>query len=254
MRTPFHRLWLDGPVTGFVRIVGIMTAPAIDEVDVWIVELDIPAGAELDAAALSKQEAERYAGLEHDARALAVTARAVLRRVLGKRLGMAPEDVRIVEGDDAKPTLAGGDLEFNVTHSDRLALIAVARVPVGVDIERVEKIASDEFDDLIAFVLTPRELDELVHLPERDRLAAYYRVWTRKEAFVKATGEGIAGRPLPEVVVEVGTPGLVEVVGVAEEELSRWTVLDVDVPAGYAASLVVRHREPRLRTRRWRRR
>jgi 4'-phosphopantetheinyl transferase len=238
-------------VTGFVRIVGIMAAPAIYEVDVWIVELDLRAEAELDAAALSKQEAERYAGLDRDARAIAIKARAELRRVLGKRLGMAPEDVGIVEADDAKPTLAGGDLEFNVTHSDTLALIAVAHVPVGVDIERVETITSDEFNDLTTFVLTSRELDELVRLPEHERVAAYYRVWTRKEAFVKATGEGIAGRPLPEVVVGVGTATLVEVVGLTDEELARWTVLDIAVPAGYVASLVVRHPEPRVSVKGW---
>lgn len=238
-------------MTGYARIVGLMAAPAIDGVDVWVVELDVRADAELDAAALSRQEAERYAGLDHEARAIAVTTRAVLRHVLGKRLGVAPEHVQIAEGDDAKPALAGGDLEFNVTHSDRIALIAVAQVAVGIDIERVETIAPDEFDDLVAFVLTPRELDELVCLPERDRLAAYYRVWTRKEGFVKATGEGIAGRPLPEVGVAVGAPALVEVVGLPEEELARWTVLDLDVPTGYVASLVVRHREPRVRVRRW---
>jgi 4'-phosphopantetheinyl transferase len=228
-----------------------MAAPAIDEVDVWVVELDLRDDAEPGAAALSTQEAERYAGLDHDARATAVTTRAVLRDVLGKHLGVAPEDVQIAEGDDAKPALAGGDLEFNVTHSDKIALIAVAQVAVGIDIEQIETIAPDDFDDLVAFVLTPRELDELVRLPERERLAAYYRVWTRKEAFVKATGEGISGRPLPEVGVAVDAPALVEVVGLAEEELARWTVLDLDVPGGYVASLVVRHREPRVRVRPW---
>jgi 4'-phosphopantetheinyl transferase len=238
-------------LTEDAHIVGLMGAPAGDEVEVWIVEVDARVDAEPDAATLSKQEAERYAALDRDTRAIAVTTRAVRRDVLGKRLGVAPKDVQIAEGDDAKPALAGGDLEFNVTHSDRLALIAVARVAVGIDIERVETIASDEFDDLVAFVLTPRELDELVRLPERERLAAYYRVWTRKEAFVKATGEGIAGRPLPEVGVAVGAPALVEVVGVVEEELAPWTVLDLDVPTGYVASLVVRHREPRVRVRPW---
>src|SRR5262249_39201341 len=154
------------------------------------------AEAEADVTTLPAQEAERFAALNRDARTIAVRARITLRQVLGRRLAVAPADVPIVEGDGAKPTLAGQELEFNVAHTDGLAVIAVAHVAVGVDVERVEAIAPDEFDDLVAFVLTERELEELVRLPEQERLAAYYRVWTRKEAFVKATGEGIAGRPL----------------------------------------------------------
>jgi len=238
-------------VTERVRIVGVMVTPAVDEVEIWVVGVNAVTEAEADVATLSAQEAERCAALDRDARAIAVTARVVLRRVLARRLGLTPEHVQIVEGDGAKPALAGGEVEFNVAHSDRLALIAVAQVAVGADVERVEMIAPDEFDDLVAFVLTPRELDELVRLPEHERLDAYCRVWTRKEAFVKATGEGIAGRPLPEVVVGVGAAALIEVVGMAEEELARWTVVDVDVPAGYVASLVVRHPEPRVRVRPW---
>jgi 4'-phosphopantetheinyl transferase len=232
-------------------MVGVMVAPAVDEVEIWVVEVNGGTEAKADVATLSEQEAERYAALDRDARAIAVTTRAALRQVLGWHLALTPEDVQIVEGDDAKPALAGKELEFNVAHTNGVALIAVAQVAVGADVERVEMIAPDEFDDLVAFVLTPRELDELVRLPEHERLDAYYRVWTRKEAFVKATGEGIARRPLPEVVVGVGAAALIEVAGVAEEELARWTVVDVDVPAGYVASLVVRHREPRVRVRPW---
>jgi 4'-phosphopantetheinyl transferase len=229
-----------------------MVAPAVDEVEIWIVEVNAGTDARAEVATLSAQETERYATLDHDARPIAMTTRAALRQVLGKHLALAPADVQIVEGDDAKPTLTGKELEFNVAHTTGVALIAVAQVAVGVDVERIEIIAPNEFDDIVAFVLTERELDELGRLPKGERLDAYYRVWTRKEAFVKATGEGIAGRPLPEVVVGVGVPALIEVIGMAEHELARWTVVDVDLPAGYVASLVVRHRTPRVRVRPWR--
>lgn len=229
-----------------------MVAPAVDEVEIWIVDVNAGTEARADVATLSAQETERYATLDHDARAIAMTTRAALRQVLGKHLALAPADVQIVEGDDAKPTLTGKELEFNVAHTTGVALIAVAQVAVGVDVERIEIIAPNEFDDIVAFVLTERELDELGRLPKGERLDAYYRVWTRKEAFVKATGEGIAGRPLPEVVVGVRVPALIEVIGMAEHDLARWTVVDVDLPAGYVASLVVRHRTPRVRVRPWR--
>jgi len=234
-----------------MRMVGGMVTPASDEVEIWVVALHAGAEAEADVATLSEQEAERYATLDCDARAIAVRARATLRQVLGRRLAAAPADVRIVEGADAKPTLAGRELEFNVAHTDGLAVIAVAHVAVGVDVERIEAIAPDEFDDLVAFVLTERELEELARLPEQERLAAYYRVWTRKEAFVKATGEGIARRPLPEIVVGVGPPALVRVVGMRAGELACWSVVDLDVPSGYVASLVARHSRLRVTARRW---
>lgn len=224
-----------------------MAALAADEVEIWVVEDDRSAP---DTGLLTADEVARFAALDPDARAFAVSARVTLRVALGGHLGLAPREVQIVEGGDRKPVLAGRELEFSVSHTEDAAMVAVAAVPVGIDIERVEAIAGEEFDDLVAFVLDAREREELDRLPEDDRLTAYYRVWTRKEAYVKATGEGIAERPLPEVIVGVATPVLIAVHGVSEAELAAWSVLEVDASRGCVASLVVRQREPRV-TVRW---
>lgn len=227
-----------------------MVGPAHDEVDVWIVDLGTTGADEQLVTTLSPQEAARFAGADPGERDRAA-ARAALRMVLGRYLDIAPAEIALVEADAAKPAIAGARLEFNVAHTEDLALIAVAGVAVGVDVERVEPIPAEELDDLVDFVFAEREAEELAGVSERERLVAYYRVWTRKEAYVKATGEGIAGRPLPEVVVGVAEPTLVEVMGVAEDELAGWSVGDIEVPTGYVASVVAQHPRPRLTVRAW---
>jgi 4'-phosphopantetheinyl transferase len=227
-----------------------VVAPKESEVHIWSVDLSTAEGAEIKTDVLSPEERARFAALDAADRQAATLTRVALRELLGDYVGIDPADIELAAGT-TKPALAAGELEFNVAHSDGLALIAVAMVAVGVDIECVEPIAGDEFTDLVEFVLTARERDELEHLPESERVGAYYRVWTRKEAYVKATGEGIAGRPLPEVVVGVTEPALVAVVDIAEAALREWSVRDVDVPANYVASVVVRHPDPRLTVRRW---
>jgi 4'-phosphopantetheinyl transferase len=243
MRTPFKPL-CDPPRPA--SIVGGMIEPTADEVHVWSIALD---DVEPAPKQLTVTEWERFSALADDDRRQRAGTRASLRAILGAYLDRPPASVLLVEGE--RPRLTDGELEFSVTHSSALALVAVARAPVGVDIEQVEEIAADEFAELVEFVLAPAEVSELMTVPERERVAAYYRIWTRKEAYVKASGEGIAARPLPEVVVGVAEPALLAVEGMPAAEVARWTVADVAVQAGYAAALVVRHRQPRVSVRRW---
>jgi 4'-phosphopantetheinyl transferase len=222
-----------------------MTSPAADEVHVWTVAV----GSEPPEPQLTKAEAARFSDLDDEARRQLVGTRSALRAILGDYLDIRPREVPLVFA--GKPRVAGVDLEFSVAHSGELALIAVARVAVGVDVERVEPIAGDEFVDLVAFVLAATEQAELMTLGEDERLEGYYRVWTRKEAYVKATGEGITGRPLPEVIVGVVEPVLHAVEGVPPDELRRWMLVDLAVPDRYAAALVARHVHPRVFLRPW---
>lgn len=222
-----------------------MIAPAADEVHVWTVAVS----SELPEPLLTAAEVARFSDVDDEARRQPVGTRSALRAILGAYLAVPPVEVPLVFA--GKPRVSGVDLELSVAHSGALALIAVARVAVGVDVERVEPIATEEFADLVEFVLDPDEQAELMTVAESKRLAAYYRVWTRKEAYVKATGEGITGRPLPEVVVGVAEPVLRAVDGVPLDELRRWTVVDLAVPDGYAAALVVRHVRPRVFVRPW---
>jgi 4'-phosphopantetheinyl transferase len=194
-----------------------------DEVHVWVVE--VPRG---------KPE----------------EARQRMREIVAASLQTTPDRVEIRADERGKPQLAGRELEFNLSYSGELALVAVARVAVGVDVEQVEEI-DDELPELVDFVLSRRERRQLMAVAADDRVAAYYRAFTRKEAYVKATGEGMSGRPLPEVECDLAKPELVAVAGVSAGELKRWSVFELEPTAGYVGALVVAHARPRVTERSW---
>ncbi|WP_320774140.1 4'-phosphopantetheinyl transferase family protein [Streptomyces sp. CRN 30] len=188
----------------------------------------------LDAA-----ERRRAAALRRPAeRALYVAAHGALRRLLGDRLGVPPAEVELTRlpcpgcgGPHGRPAVAGsaGDaVHFSLSHTAGLALVALAARPVGVDVERVPepRLAEDA-----ARSLHRAERAELALLSAGARPGAFARCWTRKEAYLKATGEGLSGDALRGHFL--GT-------GVRPAGLPGWTVTDVEVPAGWAAACVVR--------------
>src|SRR5262245_26972367 len=124
---------------------GAEPTPAADEVRVWVVPLDAPpvASDELLACLTSDEQsrAERY-NVAH-ARQQFVIGRGLLRRLLGHCLGVDPVEVAINYSGAGKPVLADTStgLHFNVTHTNGLALLALARRPVGVDVERLRSLA-----------------------------------------------------------------------------------------------------------------
>lgn len=219
---------------------------ADDVIQIWVVRSGSP-GTEPEL--LSPAERARVAHLDSDAGRDFGTTRTALRKLLAEQLGVAPAALAIA--DDGKPRLAAGGLEFSVSHGDGLALIAVAHARVGVDVQRVEHAVGDELTELTEFVLSPRERRALLRLADSERLFAYYRAWTRKEAYVKATGEGISGRPLTEIELADDQPRLRAVVGIDGAELARWSVVDVTVAAGYVAAAAIEHPAPRLVVREW---
>lgn len=189
---------------------------------------DLPAGWE---SVLSAPERERAAAFTVEAgRVRYVRTRLALRRILGGLLGVEPAALAIDLGPGGKPVLADAALEFNHAHTDGLALVAVARgTPVGIDVERTGRRADG---GAIADRFYSEE--ERGFLGNQPTEAAFLEIWTRKEAVLKATGEGIAG-------------GLKECVVVAE---GRWLdrvaccgrvygVRGVAVPEGFVAALAV---------------
>lgn len=215
-----------------------------DEVHVWRLHLDRPAEAvERLAACLSADEvarARRYR-FRRD-RDRFVAARGLLRTVLGRYLGADPGGLRFRLGPHGKPALAepaAHDLRFNLAHSDRLALLAVGRGrEVGIDVERIRPDRVDEH--LARLVLAPGERAAWRALPADRRAAMFFACWTAKEAFVKATGHGLA-RPLDAFEVRL-TPGpalgLVPV-ALPDEECRGWSLRRLEAGPDYAASLCV---------------
>lgn len=184
------------------------SVPAVGHCDVWRIDLDAVEGVgpalqgegPLDAAELAR--AARFA-FERDRRRF-VAARLALRRILGMALGRDPAALVIEAPPLHRPRLAGDSgLDFNLSHSGRLALVAVGQAaPLGVDVEEWRSVP--DAAALAARLFTPRECAALAADPR----AAFLTCWTRKEAVLKSTGLGLSVEPR---TVEVGaTPGPLE--------------------------------------------
>jgi 4'-phosphopantetheinyl transferase len=214
-------------------------------VDVWATALDqAPAVLARLRGTLTDDEtarADRF-HFERDGHRF-VIARAVLREILGAYLGVAPRAVRFVLGPRDKPALAppvdAAGVQFNVSHSGEIALYAVTRrEPVGVDVEQVRAL-----DDLAALAernFSRAECAALFALPPERRAVAFFSCWTRKEAYVKALGEGLS-HPLQAFTVsfEDGAPARVVEIDGDIAAARRWTLAAIDVAAGYAAAVAV---------------
>jgi 4'-phosphopantetheinyl transferase len=205
-------------------------------VDVWSADLD-----DFDAAttSLSADELERAGAflLDRD-RQRFVAARRLVRVVLGTRLGVAPEALRFGRGTHGKPCLVDPDvpLQFNLSHSGPLALLAVSvGLPVGIDIERVNPAL--DWMPLSRELFAGAEHRRIVELAPPDRLEAFFACWVRKEAVLKALGLGLA-HPLDAFEVTVDPHGPAAVVAAGPPIDPRpWSLQDLPAAPGYRACL-----------------
>jgi len=215
---------------------------AVDEVHVWRVELDTPSDADLErlAGTLAPDERARAASFVFtpDRRRFTV-GRAALRSVLAGYLGVAPATIGLGRTAAGRPALTGvlaGALRFSVSRSAGLALCVVARAhDVGVDVERIMRGVVE--DVVQARVLSPVEVAELRAMVPAERERAFFAVWTRKEAYAKARGLGLA-LPFEEFTVSTD-PGVAVLLAANDDEPLRWTLRDLDAGPGYAAALAM---------------
>jgi 4'-phosphopantetheinyl transferase len=214
------------------------------DVHVWRVNLGADQTAGCDAERgrlLSAQERARSDSFRRqEPRTQYVETRAALRLLLGIYLQRHPADVRIETTAFGKPFLASPAdawLCFNVAHSGTEALIALGRERrIGVDIERIcEDI---DYACLMQNYFHLKEIAELAQLPASERLQAFFDCWTRKEAYLKATGHGLS-TPLDSFQVSA-TPGassaLLSVKG-DRFAAAGWTLRDIPVAPGYAGAV-----------------
>lgn len=166
-----------------------MTELQDGEVNIWRWDLDRE---EAQTALLTDDElarAERF-HFKPDARRWAA-CRTLLRLTLGCCLDLAPKSLEFTLGPWGKPGLRGCPLRFSVSHSGGVALLAVAwRREVGVDLERISRALSPE--ELAPQVLSEREQAWLREQAPEQRRSAFLTLWTAKEAYVKATGQGLS--------------------------------------------------------------
>jgi 4'-phosphopantetheinyl transferase len=167
------------------------------DIHVWAARLDAPAEfLSRCAALLAPDEQERAARFRFDQhRHRFIFGRAILRSLLGGYLNCPAQNVQFSYGPHGKPLLAKefsqSDMHFNLAHSEDLALFAVTRrAPVGIDVEQIRPVA--DAADLVERFFSPRENALFRQLFEDQKSIAFFTLWTRKEAWLKAFGEGIA--------------------------------------------------------------
>ena len=172
--------------------------------------------------------------------------RAALRMILGRYLDCDPRDVALRIGRNGKPELAHGTWQFNVSHSEWLALVAVGRQALGIDVEWM-RAAHAACAELAEDICHASELPAWRACDEAARRAWFYRAWTRKEAYAKALGSGLYERFAALHFGPGGRPGVCEVFNDdAPARRSGMFVHDLAVPDGFAASLCVAGADARL--------
>jgi len=210
------------------------------EVHVWRVDLERPeAVLEKFWSTLEPYEIERANRFHFEKhRRGFVVGRGFLREVVSRYLKSEAASLRFSYGAFGKPALDGDSrLQFNMSHSHEVALLAITEGrEVGVDVEHVRTdFASDEIARRFFSVC---EVDVFNALATEDQVAAFFRCWTRKEAYIKAIGRGLSqALDAFDVTLAPGEPPAL--LRASESDPARWTMRDLEVGEEYAAALMV---------------
>jgi len=188
-----------------------------------------------------------------------IVGRGMARELLAVELGCAPGDIAFGTGKHGKPHLMppSCDLAFNLSHSGGFCALTLGRFSrIGVDIEALRLTVGD----LAKSVFTPREAALYEAIPQTDRMRAFFRAWVAKEAYLKATGDGLAGG-LKSLELELTTGPSITATAIqgVTAELAQWQfrgfeVLDTIVGAvaiengGHAIDFSIRHIDAERRT------
>lgn len=214
--------------------------PYLDgNVHVWAVRLD-DTGVDLDGGRelLSPDERERVGRFHFDQhRRRYLIAHIALHKILARYLPVNPEQIVFELGANGKPklppALAARGVDFNLSHSHEMALVAVNRGrEIGVDIEYVKP--EFKFDDIAERFFTAKEVAALRALPANLQRQAFFKCWTSKEAFLKAKGTGLSGK-LDEVEITLGAPDRVRI----GASLAGWALSELTPGDGYEGALVI---------------
>jgi 4'-phosphopantetheinyl transferase len=217
------------------------------EVQVWRLRVDLagrtPAAAPAIEAAVTAEEHERAARFRQEAdRQRFLCGRLLIRTFLGNHLGIAPRDVRFVTGEHGKPEAVDGNPRFNLAHSGEWLLFGLARDrELGVDVEQHRQMR--DAIDIARRFFAPPEVEALEALDPAHHHDMFFRVWTRKEAIVKATGAGITAG-LDRFAVSGDAAADVALRGLdGDPSWDRWTIRGLDMPANYTAAVAYDHRD-----------
>jgi 4'-phosphopantetheinyl transferase len=190
-----------------------------------------------------RQRAHRFV-FERDRRRF-IAAHSAMRVTLAHYLGNAPEDVTFATAVRGKPHLKdpARDIRFNLTHSGERALLAVTLGrEVGIDIEQTRTVS--DMVSVAERVFSPAERERLGQTPPDRQHEVFFRLWTRKESFIKALGEGMYF-PLAKFDVSTEADGSQLLISCAADPhaMDRWTTRSLPCAPGYTAAITVEGQE-----------
>jgi len=214
-------------------------------ISVYCIQIDLAAGDMPEARWLAAEEHARAVRfICREGRARFVQTRIALRMLLAAHLGGQPDTLTFSDGPHGKPFLVqeGKDqLHFNVSHSGKFALIALADrarfLNVGIDIEHCQSTVDLTTLLRIAFMLKEQE----AVMAEADAVGAMYCRWTGKEAVLKASGLGIAGMEIQQFSIYPREGRRLEIVS-CFSQWEEFSARQLDMPVGYAAAIAWRCR------------
>jgi 4'-phosphopantetheinyl transferase len=227
------------------------------EVHVWRAQLELPSSqVQRLRGILTNDELERADrfSFEIDRRRF-IAARGILRSILSRYITIDPDHLRFCYNQYGKPFLAPEFssylLNFNLSHADCMALYAITRtMEIGIDVERVR--SDVEYEEIAKHFFSVHEVAILRAIPTEKKPEAFYNCWTRKEAYIKAHGEGLS-LPLDsfDVSFAPGEPPVLLMTKNEPQERSLWTFLHLNPSSRYVGALAVRGIRCRFRYWEW---
>jgi len=214
-------------------------------VGLWLVDLDAVANARGNELGDSLPPSERARGDRFPqglTRRRFLASRDALRRIMSDRYGPALGDVELAYGHRGKPRLARAEhlgMHFSISHCAEEALIATTtRAPIGVDIERIHW--NIDVDRLAARFFEVGEARRLADLPRHKKTRAFFSCWTRKEALVKANGEGFISFRAFQITCGSRPPQVL----VAPDDARTWSLSDLRLPGDMVGAVALNAGEP----------
>lgn len=208
-----------------------------DEAHIWKIPLN---GTSYDMnsllACLDQEEqarAQRFYFLQHQQQF--VISHGCLRHILSHYIKLSPAELQFSTTEKGKPFCVDSLLQFSLSHTQDYALLAISHTPLGVDVEKIEPQRAEL--SIAKRFFAEEEYQHLATLPEPERIQAFFSVWTRKEAFVKALGLGLS-YPLNAFAVNTAKAAAANFLRLSTEDDARWLLWDIAVPIEYRAALV----------------
>ncbi len=227
-----------------------------NEVHLWRVDLEAIRSEESRwREVLSSDELQRASRFHFEGdRQRYVAARSLLRRILAVYFSLTDRGRITVLSIPTKkkpslaPPYAGSGIKFNLSHSGGVALYAFSRErDLGVDVEHIRH--DFEVEPLARRFFSPHEQNQLIGLSPTEKVEAFFRCWTRKEAYIKATGDGLS-LPLTQfdVSLEPGSSDALAATRPNSSEARQWLLTEVSAGPGYTGAICVRGRDWKLKS------